>query len=187
MDFSFVRSVSADAYSIFGAPCYDPVSLFVLDLFCYLDKICDIKHFCFILRDPGLGQSYRTVAGFRDDFIPCRVRTECPNANFPEDIKHPKITILSFTLENASQELSALGSNNLKFFHVEEPLVKHGLVLRFPESHVHALAVSSFIGEIPDSFRFRCPKLPYDRDARIGVRRKPANPDKTEKIFGYSV
>jgi hypothetical protein len=36
IDFSFVRSVAADAYSIYGAPCYDPVSLFVLDLFRYL-------------------------------------------------------------------------------------------------------------------------------------------------------
>jgi len=279
MDFSFVRSVAADAYSIFGAPCYDPVSIFVLDLCRYLDKIADSKHFCSILRDPGLGQSYRTVAGLRDDSIPCRatftnfrgrlgenryqeifhvlvslieklgflsyriqatdgtlfpsaaryrgcchfddscasitadhvlqkvhdrvlyriqdpaqivpgkecrVRTECPNANFPENIKRPKITILSFTLENASQELSALDSNNLKFFRVEEPLAKHGLVLRFRESNIHALAVSSFLGETPDSFRFRCPKLPYDRDARIGVRRKPSNPDKTEKIFGYN-
>jgi hypothetical protein len=32
----------------------------------------------------------------------------------------------------------------------------------------------------------RCPKLPYDRDARIGVRRMPSNPDKTEKVFGYN-
>jgi hypothetical protein len=116
----------------------------------------------------------------------CRVRTECPNANFPEDIKRPKITILSFTLENASQELSAIDSNNLKFFRVEEPLAKHGLVLRFRESNIHALAVSSFLGETPDSLCFRCPKLPYDRDARIGVRRKPSNPDKTEKIFGHN-
>ena len=279
IDFSFVRSVAADAYSIFGAPCYDPVSLFSLDLSRYLDKIADSKHFCSILHDPGLGQSYRTLAGLRDDSIPCRatftnfrgrlgesryleifhalvslveklgflsfniqatdgtlfpsaaryrgcchfndscasisadnvlqkvhdrvlyriqdpaqivpgkecrVRTECPNANFPEDIKRPKITILSFTLENASQELSVIDRNNLKFFRVEEPLAKHGLVLRFRESNIHALAVSSFIGETPDSFRFRCPKLPYDRDARIGVRRKPSNPDKTEKIFGYN-
>jgi len=279
IDFSFVRSVSADAYSVFGAPCYDPVSLFVLDLFRFLDKIADSKHFCSILRDPGLSQAYRTLAGLRDDAIPCRatfsnfrrrlgesryqeifhalvslveklgflsfhiqatdgtlfpsaaryrgcchftdscasitadnvlqkvhdrvlyriqdpvqivpgkecrVRTECPNPHFPEDIKRPKITILSFTLENASQELSAIDSNNLKFFRVEEPLAKHGLVLRFRESNIHALAVSSFLGETPDSFRFRCPKLPYDRDARIGVRRKPSNPDKTEKIFGYN-
>ena len=279
IDFSFVRSVAADAYSIFGAPCYDPVSLFVLDLFRYLDKISDIKHFCTILRDPGLGRSYRSFAGISDDCIPCRatfsnfrgrigvsryeetfhalvslveylgflsyrflatdgtlfpsaaryrgcchfndscasitvdnvvqkvhdrvlyriqdpaqivlgkecrVRAECPNANFPKDIKRPKLTILSFTLENASDVLSAVDSNNLKFFRVEQPLAKLGLVLRFRESNVHEILVSSFLGETPDSVRFRCPKLPYDRDARIGVRRMPSNPDKTEKIFGYN-
>jgi hypothetical protein len=34
--------------------------------------------------------------------------------------------------------------------------------------------------------RWPCPKLPYDRDARIGVTRLPSNPDKIEKVFGYS-
>jgi len=279
IDFSFVRSVAADAYSIFGAPCYDPVSLFILDLFRYLDKISDLEHFCSILRDPGLGQAYRTLAGIADYSIPCRatftifrgrlgesryqeifhtlvslvekldflsyniqatdgtlfpsaaryrgcchfndscasigvdnvvqkvhdrvlyriqdpsqiipgkecrVRTECPNPHFPEDIKRPKITILSFTLENASEQPSAVDTNNLKFFRIEEPLAKLGLVLRFRESNGHALAVSSILGETSDSFSFRCPKLPYDRDARIGVRRMPSNPDKTEKVFGYN-
>jgi hypothetical protein len=277
IDFSFVRSVSADAYSIFGAPCYDPVSLFVLDLSRYLDRIPDVKHFCSILRDPERGQSYRSLAGILDVSVPCRatftnfrgrlgdsryqeifhalvslveklgflsfrfqatdgtlfpsaaryrgcchfndscasisvdnvaqkvrdrvlyriqdpaqivpgkecrVKTECPNAGFPDDIKRPKITVLCFTLENASQDLSALDSNNLKFFRLDEPLGKLGLVLRFPESNVHAVSIASFVGQ-PDFIRFRCPKLPYDRDARIGVRRKPSNPDKTEKIFGY--
>ena len=279
IDFSFVRSIAADAYSIFGAHCYDPVSLFVLDLFRYLDKIADVKHFCSILRDPGPGRSYRSFAGISDNCIPCRatfsnfrarlgepryqeifhalvslieklgflsyrfqatdgtlypsaacyrgcchfedpcksisidnvvkkvrervlyriqdpaqvvpgkecrVKTECPNASFPKDIKRPKITILSFTLENASDELSSLDSNNLKFFRVEDELTKLGLVLRFRESNVHEILVSSFLGETPDRVRFRCPKLPYDQDARIGVRRKPSNPDKTEKIFGYN-
>jgi len=32
----------------------------------------------------------------------CRVRIECPNANFPKDIKRAKITILSLALENDS-------------------------------------------------------------------------------------
>ena len=98
----------------------------------------------------------------------------------------PKIPILSFNLETASEQPSAVDSNDLKFFRVEEPLTKLGLVLRFRESNVHEILVSSFLGETPDSVRFRCPKLPYDRDARIGVRRKPSNPDKTEKIFGYN-
>jgi hypothetical protein len=116
----------------------------------------------------------------------CRVRTECPNPNLPNDIKRARITILSFALENASEEPSAIDSNNLKFFRVEEPLTKLGLVLQFRESHIHEILVSSFLGETPDSVHIRCPKLPYDRDARIGVRRMPSNPDKTEKIFGYN-
>jgi hypothetical protein len=33
IDFSFVRSRAADAYRIFGPPCYDSVTLFLLDLF----------------------------------------------------------------------------------------------------------------------------------------------------------
>ncbi len=279
IDFSFVRSISSDAYSIFGGPCYDPVSLYVLDLFRYLDKIADIKHFYEILRDPARGQSYRDFAGLREDVVPCRatfsnfrarlgesryqeifhalvtlveklglltykilatdgtlypsvaryrgcccfnnecasirvdnvadkvrdrvlyriqdpaqivpgkecrVRTECPNPRFPEDVKRPKITILSFTLENASEEMSAVDRNNLRFFRVEEPLGKHGLVLCFRESNVQAISLSSLISQPSDSFRIRCPKLPYDRDARIGVRRLAANPDKIEKIFGYN-
>jgi len=37
-----------------------------------------------------------------------------------------------------------------------------------------------------DSFFFRCPKLPSDLDARIGVRRNPQNPSKKQKIFGFN-
>jgi hypothetical protein len=279
IDFSFVRSIAAGAYSIFGGPCYDPISLFLLDLFRYLDRIRSIKDFCLILHDPERGKNYRRLAGIPDDCIPCqatfsnfrvrigealyqqifhalvslveelgllsfnilatdgtlfpsaaryhgcchfqdscaciavdnivqkihdrvlyriedparivagkqsRVKVECPNPDFPEDIKRPKINILSFTLEHASEELSAVDSNNLKFFRVEEQLSKLGLVLRFPESNVHAISLSSLMSEPSNTFHFRCPKLPCDRDARIGVRRKPSNPDKTEKIFGYN-
>jgi hypothetical protein len=279
IDFSFVRSITADAYSIFGGPCYDPVSLLLLDLFRYLDKIRDIKTFCRTLRDPLRGDMYRRLTGIRSDSVPCqatfsnfrsrigearyqeifhslvslveelgflsftflatdgtlfpsaaryhgcccfkdscssiavdnvvkkvrdrvlyriedpakiipgkecRVKIECPNPKFPEDVKRPKISILSFTLENASNELSPVDTNNLKFFGVEEQLSKIGLVLRFPESNVHAISLSPLISDPSNTFRFRCPKLPYDTDARIGVRRKNSNPDKIEKIFGYN-
>ena len=279
IDFSFVRSITAVAYSVFGGPCYDPVSVFLLDLFRYLDRIRSIKDFCLVLHDPERGKSYRRLAGIREDSIPCQatfsnfrvrigeslyqeifhalvslveqlgllsfnilatdgtlfpsaaryhgchcfqdscasiaadnivqkihdrvlyriedparivpgkqswVKIECPSVNFPEDVKRAKIPILSFTLENASEELSAVDANNLRFFRVEEHLSKIGLVLRFPQSNVHAISLSSLIGETSNTFRFRCPKLPYDRTARIGVRRKPSNPGKTEKIFGYN-
>lgn len=72
IDFSFIRSIAGVAYSIFGGPCYDPVSLFLLDLFRYLDGIRSIKDFCLILRDSRRGQNYRSLAGIRDDCIPCQ-------------------------------------------------------------------------------------------------------------------
>ena len=98
IDFSFVRSIAADAYSIFGGPCYDPVSLYVLDLFRYLDKIPDIKHFCEILRDPVRGQSYRDFAGLREDSIPCRatfsnVRARLGESRYQE-IFHALVTLV---------------------------------------------------------------------------------------------
>jgi hypothetical protein len=114
------------------------------------------------------------------------VKVECPSTNFPEGVKRPKIRILSFTLENASEELSSVDVNNLEFFRVEEQLGKLGLVRRFPQSNVHAISLSFLVGETSNTLRFRCPKLPCDRTARIGVRRKPSNPDKIEKVFGYN-
>jgi hypothetical protein len=279
VDFSFIRSIAAVAYSIFGGPCYDPVSLFLLDLFRCLERIRSVKDFCLVLRDPFRGQLYRRFAGISLDSIPCEatfsnfhkrlgeslyqeifhalisiaeetgiisfnilatdgtlfpsnaryhgchcfqdscasisvdnimqkirdrilyrtedparivpgkqswVSIECPCPNFPEDVKRPKIKMLSFTLEHASNELSAVDTNNLRFFRVEEQLTKLGLVLRFPQSNVHSISLSLLLGEPSNTFHFRCPKLPYDQTARIGVRRKPSNPDKIEKIFGYN-
>ena len=38
-----------------------------------------------------------------------------------------------------------------------------------------------------DQITFRCPKLPTDRGAKIGVRRDPQNASKKQKIFGYNL
>jgi hypothetical protein len=38
IDFSFIRSIVAHCYSTKGPPCYDPVSLFLLDLFHHIDE-----------------------------------------------------------------------------------------------------------------------------------------------------
>jgi len=36
------------------------------------------------------------------------------------------------------------------------------------------------------SITIRCPRLPKDTDARVGVRRDNQNPDKKQKVFGYN-
>jgi hypothetical protein len=70
IDFSFVRSLVADRYGIVGIA-YDPVSLFLLQLFCYLEKYPDMKTFLETLRDKEKGIHYRIYSGLRYSDIPC--------------------------------------------------------------------------------------------------------------------
>jgi len=67
IDFSFVRSMAADAYSIFGPASYDPVTLFLLDLFRYIDGYPDMNAFLTVLRDEKRGSEYRRYAGITEN------------------------------------------------------------------------------------------------------------------------
>jgi hypothetical protein len=62
IDFSFIRSIVAHKYSLIGFA-YDPVSLFLLELFRYLEKFPNMKDFVQILHDPDKGRHYRLYAG----------------------------------------------------------------------------------------------------------------------------
>lgn len=71
IDFSFIRSLVAHRYSIKGPPCYDPPSLFLIDLFRYLDGYQNMSQFLELLRDKDRGRAYRKYAGISMDNIPC--------------------------------------------------------------------------------------------------------------------
>ncbi len=71
IDFSFIRSLVADCYSAFGPPCYDPPSLFLLDLFRYVDGYQNMSEFLKLVRDINRGNAYRTFAGISVNNIPC--------------------------------------------------------------------------------------------------------------------
>ena len=58
IDFSFIRSLVADCYSEYGPPCYDPPSLFLLDLFRYIDGYQNVSKFLELLRDNDRGRVY---------------------------------------------------------------------------------------------------------------------------------
>ena len=45
IDFSFIRSITAHRYSSKVAACYDPPTLFLLDLFHYIEEAPDLKDF----------------------------------------------------------------------------------------------------------------------------------------------
>jgi hypothetical protein len=58
IDFSFARSIVAHKYSLNGFA-YDPVSLFLLELFRYLEKYPSMKDFVKTVRDKEKGKHYR--------------------------------------------------------------------------------------------------------------------------------
>ena len=71
IDFSFIRSLVADCYTTIAPPCYDPPSLFLLELFRFIDGYKEMNRFCQLLRDEDRGRSYRQLAGITPDNIPC--------------------------------------------------------------------------------------------------------------------
>ncbi len=70
IDFSFIRSLVAVCYSEYGPPCYDPPSLFLLDLFRYIDGFQNMSKFLELLRDKDRGGVYRTHTGISMNNIP---------------------------------------------------------------------------------------------------------------------
>jgi hypothetical protein len=270
VDFSFLRSLVAHKYSLIGAA-YDPVSLFLLELFRYLEKYPDMKTFVEVIHDREKGKHYRLYAGIKYPHLPCqatftnlkdrlgeelynqifhvlveiaellgflsykilatdgtlfptnarykgctyfcdecnsiefkgiienvqrrilyrlnnpekivpgkqiRVRAECPSPNFPDHVKRPKVKLLTLCLESANPEKVSIFN---QIFDLEEKLQSAGLDLVVNRGVLTKIVM----GDDIDSFFFRCPKLPADMDARIGVRRDPQNPNRKQKIFGF--
>jgi hypothetical protein len=273
IDFSFIRSLVAHKYCPTGFA-YDPITLFMLELFRYLEKHPDMKSFVELLRDPFKGKHYRLYAGVSEGFIPCeatfthfkdrlgqplynaifhtlvhiadllgflsfkilatdgtlfptnakykgctyfckdcefiefqgiirnvrnrvlyrladparivmgkeiRLRADCPSPRFPSDVKKPKVEVLTLCLQEANPDQPSIFN---QIFGLEQELQKAGLDLIVKRGVFTRIVLDDSIET--DSFFFRCPKLPADTDARIGVRRNPQNPNQKQKIFGFN-
>jgi len=279
IDFSFVRSLVADCYSVKAPPCYDPPSIFLTDLFRYMDGFQYMSQFLKVVRDPDRGLAYRDYAGFIEN-VPCegtfsnfrkrlgeshymgifhvlvdifhqlqmitfnilahdgtlyptwakykgctyfcqdceaitvegirkkvknrilnrlnkinennlgseiRVYAECPSERFPEkdrkgkEIKRPKVELFACKLAFSDGDIPLEQKNTAILFGVNDELERQDLCIKTLRTNV------THVNIVDDSITIRCPKLPKDMDARIGVRRNPQNPDKKEKIFGYNL
>jgi len=273
IDFSFIRSVVAHEYKPTGFA-YDPVSLFLLELFRYLEKYPSMKDFVETIHDREKGKHYRLYAGINHPHLPCegtftnlkdrlgeelynqifhvlveiaellgflsykilatdgtlfptnarykgctyfcndcefiefkgiienirhrilnrlnnpekiapgkeiRIRLECPSTNFPEDIQRPKVEVLTLSLEEANPEKPSIFN---QIFKLKQELESAGLDLVVKRGVLTKIVIGD--STYTDSFFFRCPKLPSDMEARIGVRRNPQNPNRKQKIFGFN-
>jgi len=70
IDLSFIRSLVANVYGKRGYYCYDPASMFCLEISRILDGYEDTKSFCKVLRDPQRGLHYWAYAGLTKEHIP---------------------------------------------------------------------------------------------------------------------
>jgi hypothetical protein len=271
IDFTFIRSILAHRYSLVGFA-YDPVSIFLIELFKYIEKFPDMKTFLKVFSDPHMGKHFRMYAGISEDRIPCeatfsnfkerlgeelynrifhvlvqivemlgflsykiiatdgtlfpsnarykgcthfskdckfiefpgiienvrkrilyrledpdrifpgkgiRIKAECPSVKFPPDQPKPKVELLALTLQEADPENPSIFN---RIFGLEEELRKASLDVIVKRGEITGAVCAG----TDDSFFFKCPKLPSDLDARIGVRRNPQNPNKKQKIFGFN-
>ena len=72
IDFSFIRSLCAPCYSIKSPPAYDPPSIFLLELFRYVDGHNSMDKFLEVLRDKNRGRHYRSRVGLCMGNIPTK-------------------------------------------------------------------------------------------------------------------
>ncbi len=110
-----------------------------------------------------------------------KIKCDCPYVPEDVDIKTPKMEVLSMNLEFNDGKLSQRQINTALLFGVKQELEKHGMCIKSMHSNINTIDPCS--GKVC----FRCPKIPKDTDAKIGVRRDPRNASKKQKIFGYNL
>ncbi|MBU2454622.1 MAG: hypothetical protein KJ668_15050 [Proteobacteria bacterium] len=274
IDFSFIRSLTASCYTIKSPPAYDPPSLFLLELFRYINRHQNMDKFLEVLRDMDRGRAYRRYSGLSDsiptkgtfsnfktrlgvelynkifhtlvdifyqlqmitfkiiahdgtlfptrarykgctwfsDKCSCidvhdivfrvkkqimyrlnnlnivnldkafRIKCECPFVPEGKVMKKtPKVEVLSIKLEFIDEKPSQNQMNTAMLFGVKEELDKQRMVINVIRSNLFE------INPCEGYAKFRCPKIPKDTDARIGVRRDPQNASRKQKIFGYNL
>jgi len=184
VDFSFVRSIVTHKYCLTGFA-YDPVSLFLLELFRYLEKYPSMKDFVEVVRDRDKGRHYRLYASIQYPHLPCEatftLRGVGSTSQRPDDIQRPKVEVLTLSLDEADPEKPSVFN---QIFGLENELHHAGLDLNVKRGVIAKISMGE--SSSSDSFFFKCPKLPSDREARIGVRRDPQNPNRKQKIFGFN-
>jgi len=70
IDLSFTRALVANIYGKRDYHCYDPASMFCLEISRVIDGYKDTKSFCRVLRDPQRGLHYWAYAGLTKEHIP---------------------------------------------------------------------------------------------------------------------
>jgi len=145
-------------------------------------------HDCEFIEFKGIIENVRRRVLYRLDdparIIPgkeIRIKVPCPSTRFPDDLPRPKVEVLTLFLKEADPEEPSIFN---QIFGLEKELHNAGLDLIVKRGVITKIDMGE--SALADSFFFRCPKLPSDMEAKIGVRRDPQNPNRKQKIFGFN-
>ena len=112
-----------------------------------------------------------------------RAYAKCPKGSLPNDVKPPSIVACAYKLLPYNPEAFNEKEQTAKVFGVEETLLKHNLMLVSLRSNISKIELNLRDNPV----YVRCPRMPYDLDAKVGYRRSKYNPNKKERVFGYQV
>jgi len=104
-----------------------------------------------------------------------RIKLPRPSPHFPDDIQRPKVEVLPLSLDEANPDNPSIFN---RIFGLENELQQAGLDLNVNRGVITKISMWEITST--DSFFFKCPKLPSDREAQIGVRRDPQNPNRKQ-------
>ncbi len=110
-----------------------------------------------------------------------KVKIDCPCDTLPEKTKRPKLEALMLKIGVMDGPVSQNQLHTAMLFGVKEQLDKQGLCLNIIRTNIDEVAPEL------DRITLRCPKIPKDTDARVGVRNDPKNSARKQKIFGYNL
>jgi hypothetical protein len=112
-----------------------------------------------------------------------RAYAKCPKGTLPNDVKPPSIQVCAYKLLTLNPDAFDEKDQTAKLFGLEEELKKNNLMLLSLRSNISRIELN-----LKDNPVYvRCPRMPYDLDAKVGYRRSKYNPDKKEKVFGYQI
>jgi hypothetical protein len=150
IDFSFIRSLVADCYSNKGPPCYDPPSLFLLDLFRYIDGYKCMSRFCEVLRDEDQGRSYRQLAGLGAN-IPC----EATFSNFRDRLGVSRYNEIFHVLVDIFHQLEIITFNILAHDGTLYPTWARYKGCTYFCNQCSCITVEDVIGKVKNRIRYR--------------------------------
>lgn len=149
VDFSFIRALVAHRYAQIGPPCYDPPSLFLIDLFRTFHGHLHSSDILALLRDRG--RAYRTYAGFGLENLPCEATLSNFRARLGENLYQEIFHVMVGIFQKLQMITSKILSHDGTLF----PTWARYKGCTYFTNQCHSITVDHVLGKVRDRILYR--------------------------------